>query len=519
VFLIAFVMGMQANAAATMSIVACQIQGGNVVVLAGGPVTPSDDNNYYLFALQPYETAIGNRTDYCAVVPKTENIAMTTTLDLNTPASKLYARFEIAVLSGGKFVSVSNDFYITNPEAVATSATALIPHATKKGLTMDVRTFTDLADLGCGYAIYELDISRFFNGGGYDYIYNGKPYSFNILTVAEYDSIALMAAQCNVNLIMAVKNTYNPATLDLLYPEARGNAGYRGYAFNTAEQGGAEKIQALMHFLAERYSNIGVGTVHSWIIGNEVNNNFDWHWAGRRSVTEFSQLYAKEVRMCYNAIKSANAGAKVYINIDQRWMWEDGTHDQYGGKKVLDAFNTEILSTGNIDWGLSFHPHAVPLYNCKFWNIPANYRALNLVDNTENSKMICATNIGVMTNYMLKPQFLSPAGTPRSVIISEMLFTSYNRSIATDETVQAAAMTYGYKLMAAQPTIDAVIIHRNVDHPDEIAQGMACGLRNSDGTPKFAYTIFKFMDKPGAAETNFALPIIGASSWAQLGLN
>ena len=133
--------------------------------------------------------------------------------------------------------------------------------------------------------------------------------------------------------------------------------------------------------------------------------------------------------------------------------------------------------------------------------------------------MMIPTNISVLTGYMQKPQFIAPDGTFRSVIISEMLFTSANRSYATNETVQAAAMTYGYKLMAAQPLIDVIIIHRDRDAASEIAEGMACGLRNTDGTPKFSYEIFKYMDQPGSTATNFALPIIGASSWQQLGLN
>ncbi|MDO4515023.1 MAG: DUF5722 domain-containing protein [Lachnospiraceae bacterium] len=515
--LLTLFMGMQASAATTMTIVSCQIVGGNVVVTAAGTPTPSDDGNYYLFALQPYETAIGNRVDFCAVAPQAATMQMATTLDLNTPASKLYARFQIAVKTGGKYVSVSNDFYITNPEAVATTVTAPIPHATKKGITMDWRHFTDVADLGCGYALYELNLSHFYEAGGYPYAYNGKQYNFNLMAVAEYDAICTMAAQCNANLIMAVKNTYNPATLDLIYPTAR-KAGYNGYAFNISEQGSAEKIEALMHFLAERYSNIGVGTIQSWIIGNEVNNNRPWHYAGNRNVTEFSQMYANEFRLCYNAIKSANAGAKVYINLDQRWLWEDGTPNQYGGKKVLNTFNATIATTGNIDWGLSFHPHSVPLTNCKFWTIPASYRSLNLISHDENTKMINPMNISVLTTYMAKPEFLNPAGGPRSIIISEMLFTSSNRSYATNETVQAAAMTYGYKLMAAQPLIEAVIIHRDIDDAYEIQQGMACGLRNANGTPKLAYEAFKYMDKPGSANSNFALGVIGASSWAQLGL-
>lgn len=80
-------------------------------------------------------------------------------------------------------------------------------------------------------------------------------------------------------------------------------------------------------------------------------------------------------------------------------------------------------------------------------------------------------------------------------------------------------MVYAYKLISQQPLIEAVVIHRQVDHPYEIADSnMACGLRNVNGTPKFAYDVYKYMDHPNSYYTDFALPIIGASSWAQLGV-
>lgn len=514
-FLLTMLMGFTVCAAgATMTINSCTIAGGEVVVAAGGSAAASDDGNYYLFALQPYEVAIGARTDYCAVAPIAANVSMSTPLNLDSASSKLYARFVIATKQGGKFVAVSNEYYITNPEAVATH-TINAPARAKKGFTLDWRYANDLSSTGAGYALYELDLSRFCRAGGVNYNYNGKSYSFNTIVVAEFDAIAKLCQEQGVHLIMAVKSTWSPATADLYYPEAR-TPGMRGYAFNTAEQAGAEKIQALMHFLAERYSNQGNGQVHSWIIGNEVNNNNNWHWAGNMSVEAFGARYAKEVRMCYNAIKSVNANAKVYINLDQRWMFEDGTHDQYGGKKVLDAFAANISSTGNIDWGLSFHPHCLPLNNAQFWNVPGNYRAMNLVNTTENSKMVIPTNISVMTNYMTKPQMLSPYGTVRNIIISEMLFSSANPTYATNEQIQAAAMVYAYKLMSAQPSIQCVIIHRHVDDASEIADaGMACGLRNADGSPKFALQAFTQMD---SGDTSWALPIIGAGSWAQLGV-
>ena len=54
---------------------------------------------------------------------------------------------------------------------------------------------------------------------------------------------------------------------------------------------------------------------------------------------------------------------------------------------------------------------------------------------------------------------------------------------------------------------------------------IACGIYNCDAngmisTPKQMCEVFKYIDTPqSAAYTQFALPIIGASSWAAVGCN
>ena len=107
-------------------------------------------------------------------------------------------------------------------------------------------------------------------------------------------------------------------------------------------------------------------------------------------------------------------------------------------------------------------------------------------------------------------------------MISEILFNSLNGG----EAVQAASFAYAYKLAAQNPYIKAFIVHRMVDSPYEKASDkIACGLYNCDAngwasTPKQIYDVFKYIDTTqSAAYTSFALPIIGASSWAQLGVN
>jgi hypothetical protein len=502
-----------AAGAITVTISNCVIQGNNVVVVATGTAT-APDGVYYLFELKPYETAVGARKDYCAVATAGAAATFTTPLNYNTTTSKLYSRFVVTTLQNGVYTPVSNEMYITNPEAVATKATTYTLRS-KKGLTADWRYTSNLVDLGTGYAAYELDISRFYTGGGVNYTYNGKNYSFNSSVVAEYDTLVSMFTNAGCNVVMVIKNTYNAATADLIAPTGR-VAGKNCYAFNVDEQGGTEKIEALMSFLANRYSGGSFGTIQNWIIGNEVNNNSPWHYMGNVTVDQFSAHYAKELRLCYNAIKSQNSNARVYMNIDQRWTHTDSNKLAYKGRDVLDKVAANIKVSGNIDWGLSFHPYPVPLYNATFWSLPSAYAKMNLVTHSDDSKMVCPTNLEVVTNHMSLPDLLSPSGSVRHIIISEMGFTSYNTKIATNEAVQAASMVYAYKLAASNPLIEGIIIHREVDHDSEIiSDGMALGIMTSSGVAKQAYAAFKLMD---TGNTDYLLPILGVSSWSQLGL-
>lgn len=515
--ILAAVMGLSVCAANIhVTISGCVIAGTNVNVVASTPTPQSSDGIYYLFELKPYETGIGSRKDYCAVSTVAQNMIFTTPLYHNTENSKLYSRFVVAVPQGGKYVAVSNEMYITNPEALATKATKY-PVRSKKGLTADWRFSDELSDLGTGFASYELDVSRFFTGAGVNYVYNGKAYSFNAAVVSEYDVVCSKLASEGCNVMMVIKNSYNAATRDMIAPSGRA-AGKNCYAFNVDEKIPTEKLEALMSFLANRYSG-SAGTIHTWIIGNEVNSSNPWHYMGNVSAQTLAAHYAKEFRVCYNAIKSQNSGARVFASIDQRWNYEDGTRGQFAARKILDLFAANISVSGNIDWGLSFHPYSVPLTDCTFWSLPSNYARMNLIDYTDNSKFVNPTNLNVVTNHMMLPTMLAPNGKPRHIVISEMGFTSYSTQYPTDELTQAAAIVFAYKLASQNPLIEGVVFHRQVDHAHEImSDGMALGIR-TETSVKYAYGVFKNMDKGNSKQyTDFALPYLGVTSWAQLGL-
>ena len=203
----------------------------------------------------------------------------------------------VAAKAGGAYTAVSQEFYITNPEALATH-TAPNPVTTSiKGITADNAAIMALSDLGVQHASYELAIDRFFvPGAGVPYVYNGKPYSFNQGVVAEYDMIMALFASQKLEVTMNIVNYYNAATALTVKPSGRSGK-YRHYAFNTDEQLGAESIEALMAFLTERYSNPATGLISNWIIGNEVNARTSWWYTNSTSMDLNVNIYVKAFRI------------------------------------------------------------------------------------------------------------------------------------------------------------------------------------------------------------------------------
>lgn len=516
---------MTAFAANEMAVNFCYIEGTNVHVIGSGQGAASDDGQYYLFALKTYESGIGARTDYCAstVLGADGIMHFWTPLDLDTVNSKLYSKFVIAVKRSGAFVPVSGAMFITNPEAVAQHSTASISAVTgnKKGINVFWQDSNYHADLNLGHVTLNVDAINAFAGNDFPYEYNGKTYFFSSNWILqEMDNLVnLYNKQMNLDIMAIILCKKDANTMDLLYPEAAASPKTRNqYAVNVETQVGQEKFAALMSLLSERYSGGELGSIHGYIIGNEVNSSDTWHYAGEVSVEEFARRYALEYRVAYNAIKSHNAGAEVYACTDQRWLHNDGG-SSYGGKPVIDGFAAEITKTGNINWGLSFHPYPMPLTHTSFWTAPAGAFAgmAKKINHTENTSHITPTNMDVMINHMSQPGMLAPneygasTNAMRNLFISEI---GFNNATA-DENTQAAALAYAFKLVQQYPQIKGFTYSQLRDHVEEIAQGLATGLVRADGSPKPAYNVFKNIYTSSMEEY---LPFIGASSWAQLGV-
>ncbi|MEG1847673.1 MAG: DUF5722 domain-containing protein [Lachnospiraceae bacterium] len=508
---------MQVKAAGnSTAITACAITGDKVSVIASTAQLPaSDDGVFYLFAEPTYSGGI--TTNYVAASPMAGAVSFSAPLNVRKANSLLYDKFIVAVKRGGQFVPVSEACYLTNPEAVATCTTPRTVPASKKGLLPDPAIIAgpELKNLGVKQATFNISISDILgptSNGSYptiNYNYNGKNYQFNGLKIAEYDHVFGILSKQGICTTAVLLNNFTGAHPELLHPYARDGFVAPYYAFNTAEPAGVDTLAAAGSFLAQRYSNKGHGKVDNWVIGNEVTARTQWNYMQDVGMQIYVEEYAKAVRLFYTALKSENGNANIYVSIDQQWDRNRGDRANYDGKDLLIAFNAAIAGRGNIDWGVACHPYPVPLTWASFWNGQAYYR--NLVKHAENSPFLTMENVEVLTDFMCKPAMWSPYGQVRSIIITEVGYTS-----AQGEPVQAAAMMQAYYAAVNNQHIDAINFTRQTDSPAEIAAGIATGLTGVNGQHKLAYEYFKNMDTPNAAPyIEAAKGVIGIGSWNQ----
>ena len=181
------------------------------------------------------------------------------------------------------------------------------------------------------------------------------------------------------------------------------------------------------------------------------------------------------------------------------------------GRYFIETLNDIARSEGNFDWHVAHHPYPENLGNPRTWEDKT-------ASMSGDTLRITFKNVEVLPAY-LKQDHLRFNNVPRRIILSEQGF--HKRDGAAAEKEQAAAYAYAFYRVQHTPGIDAFILHRHVDHPNE--GGLRLGLResgNSHGTqigPKRAiYDVFRDADTDRwSAAFEFALPVIGIERWEQ----
>jgi hypothetical protein len=485
------------------------ISGGNIVVRATASTVPeSDDMQYHLFAVNMYDSGDSIRGSRIAYAPAGKTAVFHASLKADTAESRLYKKFVVGTLQNGVMTLVSNAAYIYNPEAIADHTVARIPAGKKGILPAAPVSASSLVELGADQVTYNILMSQLLSssGGQVSYQYNGKTYNFSAGLLTAYDHLMQNFSQAGVRVTMIILNDWR-SDQTLIHPKSRVAGGGNYYAFNATDEKSLETLAAVGSFLASRYSGRGHGQVDNFIIGNEVNARAQWNYMSDVGVEAYARAVADSFRVFYNAIKSENANANVYLPIDQQWSKTSEPGRYYAGKAFLDSFNTYIASEGNIDWDLAHHPYNVMLDNPYSWNNSAKY-----VTHSSGTWFISMQNIEVLTDYLCSAKYLKRDGSVRSILCSEVGYTS-----TAGQAAQAASVTFGYEQAMANQHIDGFILSRERDDALEISQNLAVGLKNMDGSHKQAFDFYANLDTDNAQQfIDAAESIIGVDDLSSI---
>ncbi len=465
-------------------------------------IPKSDDKYYYLFEEATYEDSLSEDSEPIDIIYKSDDTSFSLDLNKGTANSRLFSKFQVAVKLNDEYVTVSHAKYITNPEACAGYCYAGMPHDSIKGILPDPLRINELSELGCEYATYNIPLSHILvTSGGIPYTYGGVTYHFNSQIMNDYDNLFKRLNHMGIDVAAIVLNNASTSTYpEFTHPSARSGSTAPYYMFNAAEDRGVKAIAAVGSFLANRYSGSGHGNVSMWIFANEVNARREYNYMKYTDVNTYTIAFTRAFRVFYNSVLSQNSAAKVYMSVDQRWTYNTEKTGDYDAKDLLDIFAKSLSEFGNIDWGLAAHPYSFPNGNTAFW------KSSKYVNHTESTPCITMDNIEVLTNYMKKDFMLDTSGNVRSIILSEIGYSS-----TSGQALQAAAFAYAYVKMEQNGYIDALMLSRQTDAADEIAAlGLALGLQTTGGSKKQIWNTFKYIDTDKRSEAiSFAYDIVG----------
>lgn len=519
-FLVLFLCpGVRAEAAESLpvTITAARVTGKDQVTVTAavpGGIT-SDDGKLHLLAQEcSQQGADGTEV---AAVPVSQTAAFSFPLNEGKAASHLYQKFCAAVKSGGQLIPVSSARYLSNPEVLGKQA-ARIGSGGKKGLLLDPRLLNVtnyLTEAGVSQVTYNLplgDLCDTRKGGKIHYRYNGTDYVFNEDIVGQYDLIVPKMNKVGVSVtLILLNNLTSSGDNTLIHPLARDTEEANYYALNASTLDGIRKLEAIAAFLGSRYSGGAHGTVDNWIVGNEANA-LDWNYINTAGNLDAAALaYGNALRIVYSGIRSKNANARVYACLDHEWAQSDFPGLHFAGKDFLAAMQAEIAAEGNFDYGVAVHPYNVPLYASQTWAM----ETLGVSTQKQSSPYITMGNIGVFTDYLCRKDMLQTDGQVRSVLCSEVGYSSIPYDgYPNDESQQAAALVFGYLQAKNNQYIDG-FFNREADAREEVEQGLALGvLATDDGKTyrrKLSYDFYKNIDNPSVA------PDILAACGAQMG--
>lgn len=410
--------------------------------------------------------------------------------------------------------------FISQPASAAVYNYPYPQADSKKGLSVAPGMEEDAMELGVRNSIINIDLAQLFaapseqnRAAAIPATYKGRTYWFRAAAVGSYDASLRRLRENNTVVTGILLLSYRADLAGLISPSAlmrKGSGRQYYYMWNTRSQDARDMLAAAVRFLALRYGaeNGANGRIVGWILGNEVNNYSDWNYDGRVTFDQYMNDYADAFALLSKNARAVYRNARIYISLDHYWTQEGKTY--YAGKDVLDAFAKRVSAKG-LRWNLAYHPYNRDQLDPRLWAADP--------DETQSVKtpVIAMQNLTVLTDYV-KSHF----GRKVRIILSEQGYSSQFAGQQM-EASQEASIAYAYYLADSNDMVDAIILHRQVDHSEEKKAGAMFGLWTSSGSGENAdsrkpsWETFRTMDTSSYGQSSErALQTIGASSWSDL---
>lgn len=439
----------------------------------------SSDGYYYLVYV---DSNSGKVKKTVGKVKKPEKAKGKITFKLNISGHPEYAQGKFAIgikKSKSAYSVISPKSYVSNPEKLSTNTAAYFVPGTKKGIqATDINELTDTKSKTVFFNLYISDLMR-KDSGVETYKYNGKTYHFNGLYGYVY-----LVQQCNakgIQVTAQISIDRNASTQSFI----TGNSPYAEtayYGWNTDNSTTRQTMEAMFAYLGEKFGKNNC-YISNWILGNEVNSASGYYYVGNVSFSKFISMYSEAFRCLYNAVKSSRGSSKVFICLDNCWNQKNAFTICYSARSTLESFAAKISDMQkDVNWNLAYHAYNQPLSDSQFWS---GANAFMFTSDANTTTFITMRNIQTLTDYV-KNRF----GSNTRIILSEQGFSSTYGGQAN----QAAAIALAYYKAACNPMIDAFIIRSYKDEAHEVTQGLAMGLKDTNGKKKTAYNVFKNMD-------------------------
>ena len=393
----------------------------------------------------------------------------------------------------------------------------------KKGL--QVQMVNDAIALGIAHAAVNVDLVGLFAADGaantVQFVHGGRSFSFDGNRIAQLDAQIqpLSDRGIVVSLILLDIQSGDP-TRDraMLHPRRTATPPNGICAPSLGDEDGRARHAAVISMLAQRYdpgSATSHGAVWNWIVGNEVNSHWWWFHMGRAGIDEVVDAYEQFVRLVHEQVAAVQPEARVFVSLEHHWNMRYAAGDEmqaFPARDFLVRFAARARHRGDFAWHVAFHPYPEDLFECRFWND-------RTATDRDDAPRVTFRNLPVLARFLAQPEMLC-RGAARRVILSEQGF--HRRDGADGERDQAAAFAAAWMAVQGEPSIDAFVLHRHVDHAHEGGLQLGLWTRRADSVcdPERGTRmrdVFAACDGDGReAAFEFALDAIGLATWDEL---